>query len=104
MVSAPQFYLPVMIYTGYVLFVLTLVVEVVAFLHCLVQRSEAFQAIGTWSKGIWLLIIGGSALFVLLGVGSSSVLAGIVGLIPIVAALVYLLDVRPARRDGHGPW
>jgi hypothetical protein len=107
-IAVPHFYEYIIIYTGWVLTILTLVIEVVAFLHCLLQRADAFPAIGTLSKGLWLALIGGSTLFVLLGFGAQlGLLSGLLSLVPIVVALVYLLDVRPALRDvvdGHGPW
>lgn len=84
-----------------------LVVNVAALLHCLVQRAEAFPAIGTMSKAIWLAMIGGglflTAISPYLGFGA----IGIFSLIAIGIAAVYLLDVRPALRDavdGHGSW
>ena len=90
------------------LVLVTFGVELFAFVNCLVQRPDAFPAIGTFPKGLWLAMIGGSALFVLLGLSSAfGPLAGMLAIIPIVIALVYLLDVRPALRDavdGGGPW
>lgn len=81
-----------------------LVIEVFAFVHCLLQRGDAFPAIGTLSKGIWLALIGGSiVLTLLLGVSPT----GIIGMIGIIAAAVYILDVRPGLKDatsGSGPW
>ena len=80
--------------------IFALVIEVVAFGHCLVQRPDAFVAIGTLSKGIWLAITGGAILVTLL---LSPV--GLLGLIGITAAAIYLLDVRPALRDvGDNSW
>jgi hypothetical protein len=106
-IAEPHFYQAVVYYAQLVLYTLALVIEVVAFLHCLIQRSEAFPAIGTLAKGFWLLLIAGSALFVLLGYSDVSPVLGMFSLLPIAVALVYLLDVRPALRDvvdGHGPW
>lgn len=106
-IAAPHFYMSVVLTISTVLFVVTLVTEIVAFVHCLIQNSRAFAAVDTFSKGIWLALIGGSALFVLLGTGTAfGALSGVLSLVPIAVALVYLLDVRPALRDatpGHGP-
>lgn len=83
---------------------ITLVIGVAAFVHCLMQRADAFPAIGTLSKVAWLLLIGVTFLLALL------LRAGGLGLFSLIAAgvaLVYLLDVRPALRDvsgGRGPW
>ncbi|HEY3008226.1 MAG TPA: DUF2516 family protein [Micromonosporaceae bacterium] len=86
-----------------VLVIFALVVEAVAFVHCLTQRSDAFPAIGTLPKGGWLALLGVAFVFTLL-LGSSFILIMMIGL---AAAAVYLLDVRPGLRDvtdGHGPW
>jgi Protein of unknown function (DUF2516) len=100
--AAPIFVFDVLIYVNYALMIGALVIELVAFVHCLLQRAEAFAAIGTFSKGIWLLLTGASVVVTLF----SPVLL-ILGLIAITVAAIYLLDVRPALRDavdGHGPW
>jgi hypothetical protein len=100
--AAPVFVFDVLIYVNYALMIGALVIELVAFVHCLLQRAEAFVAIGTFSKGIWLLLTGASVVVTLF----SPVLL-ILGLIAITIAAIYLLDVRPALRDavdGHGPW
>lgn len=64
-----------------------------AFIHALLQRADAFTAADRKTKPIWLLITGASTvamgLFPFGGAGSLFWLAGI------VAALVYLVDVRP---------
>lgn len=80
-----------------------LVVELVAFVNCLTQRAEAFPVVGNIPKGGWLLLTGG-ALFFTFFVG---LLFPLIAMIAVAAALVYLLDVRPALRDavdGHGSW
>jgi len=100
--AAPIFVFGVLYYVNYALMIGALVIELVAFVHCLLQRAEAFAAIGTFSKGIWLLLTGVSVVVTLF----SPVLL-ILGLIAITVAAIYLLDVRPALRDavdGHGPW
>lgn len=83
-------------YIGLLLTVFTLVLELVALVHCAIQRSDAFRAVGTLSKLVWLLLIGGSTLLTLL-LGASPL--GVIGLVGLVAASVYLLDVKPGLRD-----
>ncbi|HEY3503142.1 MAG TPA: DUF2516 family protein [Actinocatenispora sp.] len=91
-------------YLTLVIALFAIVVEVFSFVHCVFQRRDAFPAIGTLSKGIWLLLLGGSVvLTLLLGVSPT----GIIGMIGIIAAAVYILDVRPGLKDatgGSGPW
>ena len=82
--------------------VVLLAVELFAFINCATQRADAFAAVGQVSKGGWLALTGGALVFTLL-LGFLSLF----GMIAVAAALVYLLDVRPALRDavdGHGPW
>ncbi|GAA1205987.1 DUF2516 family protein [Prauserella alba] len=68
-------------------------VGLVAFVHALTQRSDAYTAADRHTKPMWLGITGGATLAMLLfnfyGAGLIFWLAGI------VAALVYLVDVRP---------
>jgi hypothetical protein len=102
-IAAPNFVDPIIGWVNLLLLVFVLLIEVAAFGHCLLQRPDAFAAIGTLPKGAWLALIGGSVLVTLL---SRSAL-GILGLIAITIAAVYLLDVRPALRDaidGRGSW
>ncbi|MBO0869628.1 MAG: DUF2516 family protein [Micromonosporaceae bacterium] len=85
-----------------VLAVAVLVVELVAFINCATQRADAFAAVGSLSKGAWLALTGGALLFTLL-IGFFNIL----GIVAVAAALIYLLDLRPALRDavdGPGPW
>ncbi|MBT8226058.1 MAG: DUF2516 family protein [Dactylosporangium sp.] len=115
-IAVPQFHLLVVGWINIVLTLVTLVVEIGAFAHCLVQRSDSFPAIGTFSKGLWLALIGGTTLFALLGLGTvevfsapvqGSAYSGMLSLLIVTVALIYLLDIRPAVRDvagGRGPW
>lgn len=83
----------------------TLVLGVVAFIHCATQRSDAFPAIGTLQKPAWLAIIGVATLLAL--VTSASGFGLIFRLIAIAASALYLLDVRRGLRDitdGRGSW
>ena len=77
-----------------VLLLIVVAVEIWALVHCLMQRAEAFTAAGKLSKGAWLGI-NVLAIFFTMVFGA----IGILGLIAIIAALVYLLDVRPAVRE-----
>lgn len=85
-----------------VLTLFTLVLGVVAFIHCATQRADAFPAIGTLQKPAWLAIIGVATVLSLLTSGWL-----LFQLIAIGAAALYLLDVRPGLRDitnGRGSW
>ncbi|WP_409484780.1 DUF2516 family protein [Arsenicicoccus dermatophilus] len=71
-------------------------------------REDAFRAAGKLTKAGWGAILGGSAL-VVFAFGPLSLL----GLVAVVAIIVYWVDVRPAlravlgagRSDGpYGPW
>jgi hypothetical protein len=85
--------------------IFALVIEGIAFVHCVTQRSDAFPAIGTIPKGAWLAILGVCLLLTLTGFGGGVI--SIFGLIGIAAALIYLLDVWAGLRDltdGKGFW
>ena len=99
--SAPIFFSAVIDYINLVLFFLSVIIQVVALVHCLTQRGAGFTAIGTMPKGLWIVIL---AFCILLTVLLRTALS-IFPLIGIAAALIYLLDVRPGLRDlsdGHG--
>ena len=103
--SAPIFYLDVVGYLQLLLLIMSLIVQAVALIHCLTQRGDGFQAIGTLPKGAWLAILAVCIILTLLGVGGGA--TGLFGLIGVAAALIYLLDVRPGLRDltdGKGFW
>lgn len=101
--SAPLFYKVVQDYLDWALLLVSVIVQVVALVHCLTQRGDGFTAIGTLPKGIWAIIL-------VVCIVLSVFLRGeflIFPLIGIAAALVYLLDVRPGLRglsDGKGSW
>jgi hypothetical protein len=87
----------------YAITLVSLIVEVWAFASCLMQRPEAFTVVGRIPKGGWLAMTGGAILVTLMFGSFRSIL----GMIAIVVALIYLLDLRPALRDavdGHGNW
>jgi len=101
--SAPIFYLDVQRYIEILLLIFSLVVQAVALIHCLTQRGDGFQAIGTLPKGAWAAIL---AVCIVLTLLVSSAI-GIFSMIGIAAALIYLLDVRPGLKDltdGKGFW
>jgi len=101
--SAPIFYLDVQRYIEILLLIFSLVVQAVALIHCLTQRGDGFQAIGTLPKGAWAGILAVCIVLTLLVSGAS----GIFSMIGIAAALIYLLDVRPGLKDltdGKGFW
>lgn len=82
-----------------VLVTVSLVVELWALVSCLRQRADAFGAVGTLSKPVWMLLLAGTFLLTLLFFGRP---ASLLALIALTAALVYLLDVRPAIREITG--
>ena len=100
--SAPIFVFNVVAIIQIVIMVFALVLEGVAFVHCLTQRPDAFPAIGTLPKGGWLAILGLSLVLTLVFRGYLLFL-----MIGIAAAAIYLLDVRAGLRDltdGKGFW
>ena len=110
------------IVTGAVYLILGLValaLELWAFADCLRHKPTLFVAASKRTKTFWLALTGGS-----LAIGALSVLGGggggligpfgLFGLAAVVAACVYLADVRPAVKDAgrggsrntgpYGPW
>jgi hypothetical protein len=91
--------------------VVALGVEIYAFVDCARRRSDAFTAAGKRTKTFWMLVTGVAAL---VGFVSLGVLGGILAIVAVIAAGVYLADVKPAldqvmgkgrRSDGpYGPW
>jgi len=103
--SAPIFYDDVTRLISFAVLIVSLIVQAIALIHCLTQRGDGFQAIGTLPKGAWIGILAVCFVLTLLGVGGGA--TGIFGLIGVAAALIYLLDVRPGLRDltdGKGFW
>jgi hypothetical protein len=74
-----------------------------ALIDAATRPAAAFLAAGKQTKQIWLAILGVSLLLCLIGVGG---FLGLFGFIVAVAAIVYLVDVRPAVRGMRpgGPW
>lgn len=87
-----------------------LLVEIYAFVDCLRRRPDAFTAAGKRTKTFWLVVTG---VAVLLGIVALSSL-GLLAIVAIIAAGVYLADVKPAldqvmgkgggRQGPYGPW
>ena len=77
-----------------------LALKVWALVDAATRPAEAYVAAGKLTKVAWIVIL---ALAVLLG-GAN--ILGIFGLVGLVAAIVYLVDVRPAVRGMRpgGPW
>jgi hypothetical protein len=82
---------------------IALAVKLWALVDALIRPAQAYVSAGKLTKPIWVAIL---AVSVLLGLRSTF---GIFGLLGMIAALVYLLDVRPAVRQlgsggSPGPW
>lgn len=87
---------------GLVLFALGLValgITVWALVDAATTRSDAFVAAGKRTKGFWVAVTGVAA--ALIFVTFPNVLS-IFALISLVAAAIYLTDVRPAVRAMRG--
>ena len=98
---------------GYIILALSiaaLAVEVYAVVDCLRRRPDAFTAAGKRTKSFWMLVTGVALLLGIVAVGG----LGILGIVAIIAAGVYLADVKPAldqvmgrgsgRAGPYGPW
>ncbi|MGL4177399.1 MAG: DUF2516 family protein [Dermatophilaceae bacterium] len=89
-----------------------LLVEVYALVDCLRRRADAFVAAGKRTKNFWLLVTGVAVLVGFVALGG----VGFLAIIAIIAAGVYLADVKPAldqvtgrggaggRQGPYGPW
>ncbi|NHA66643.1 DUF2516 family protein [Phycicoccus flavus] len=85
-------------------------VEAFALVDCLRRRPDAFTAAGKRTKTFWLVVTGVAVLLGIVAIGSTRLL----GVIAIIAAGVYLADVKPAleqvmgrgsgRSGPYGPW
>lgn len=77
-----------------------LALKIWALVDAISRPAAAFPAAGKLTKVAWIVIL---ALSVALG--GTNVL-GLFGLLGLVAAIVYLVDVRPAVREMRpgGPW
>jgi 4-amino-4-deoxy-L-arabinose transferase-like glycosyltransferase len=74
-----------------------------AFVDAIVRPAAGYVAAGKLSKPAWLAITGVAAAVIFLSKSPLSFL----GLPAVIAAIVYLVDVRPAVRGlrrGNGGW
>ena len=100
-----------------VLTVLAFALEVFALVDCLIRKPAVFVAAGKLTKQLWAIILAVSAAFGFislpppLGIGFQ--VLGILSIVGVVAAGVYMADVRPAvrgtsgrggRSGPYGPW
>ena len=74
--------------------------EVFALVDCVRHRPDAFVAAGKRTKQFWSIILGIAVLLGFVSVGSQLTFS--IGLIALVAAGIYLADVRPALRQVSG--
>ncbi|GAA2294604.1 hypothetical protein GCM10009853_058250 [Glycomyces scopariae] len=74
--------------------------SLIAVIHCAVQKPEAFNAVGTLSKGTWLGLLVVSLVLSLLFGGYAGL--NLFALVSIAASLIYLLDVRTGIKDIGG--
>jgi len=87
---------PTVYYVGLAITVFVVGIDIIAFVHCVFQRRDAFPALGTLPKGIWMLLLGGGAL---LGIVLRLSTLGLLQLVGLIAGAVYLIDVRPRIKD-----
>ncbi|WP_027661490.1 DUF2516 family protein [Salinispora fenicalii] len=95
-IAAPIFAFAVRDVIELILLVFALIVQGVALVHVITQRSDAFAAVGTIPKGAWAAILAVCLVFTLFARIS------ILGLVGVAAGLIYLLDVRTGLRDLRG--
>lgn len=98
-------------YVTLALTIAALALEVFAFVHALKTRPDAFVAAGKRTKNFWLAVTGVAMLLGFVSMGG----LGLLAILGIVAAGVYLADVRPAvetvqgrgtgsHQGPYGPW
>ncbi|MFJ3959043.1 DUF2516 family protein [Arthrobacter sp. NPDC090010] len=82
--------------------------EAWAFIDALSRKGGDYDAAMKRSKTFWLALTGGAALVGLLSLLSGAGGLGLFGLAAVIAACVYLADVRPAIKDlrsgGYNSW
>ena len=74
-----------------------LVLHAWALVDCVTRPANAFEAAGKLTKPAWLAITG-----IALALGILFNPLGLLGLVAIVASIVYLVDVRPAVKEIQG--
>ncbi|MFW5415936.1 DUF2516 family protein [Nocardiopsis sp. CNT-189] len=89
------------------IYIAIFVTSLFALVEAVRTPSQAFPAMDKQTKGMWVAILGvGTGLSLLAALSGS----GIFTFLALVAALIFILDVRPAvrgvgRSDGpYGPW
>ncbi len=98
-------------YVTLALTIAALALEVFAFVHALKTRPDAFVAAGKRTKNFWLAVTGVAMLLGFVSMGG----LGLLAILGVVAAGVYLADVRPAvetvqgrgtgsHQGPYGPW
>lgn len=70
----------------------TIVISIYAFVMSLTYSAQAYDAAGKWTKQGWAIVLGLGSLFTVVGIG----LPIIISLAFLIAALVFLADVKPA--------
>lgn len=77
-----------------------LVLKVWALADAIYRPGPAYAAAGKWSKPAWVAVLAVALLL------TGDDVLGLLGLASVVAAIVYLVDVRPAVRalKPGGPW
>ena len=77
-----------------------LVLKLWALVDSITRPGPAFPAAGKLTKPAWIAILAAALLLT----GASFI--GLLGIIGTIAAIVYLVDVRPAVRELNqgGPW
>jgi hypothetical protein len=99
--DAPLVAFRVVAYVELFLLVLFIVVDLIAFVHCLRQRKEAFTVVGSVPKVGWLAISGLGAVFTFLLYGVPFI-GSLIGFVVFTACVFYLLDLRIGLRDATG--
>lgn len=78
-------------YVGILVYFAILVVTIFAFVNSLLYSNEAYLAAGKLTKAAWCTILGFAVAIQLVPISLP-----LIGIVLLVAALVYLADVRPA--------
>jgi len=73
-----------------------LVFEVFAFVDALFRRTDAFPAVDKQTKPFWMIILGLAVAVSIIPIGGF--LSSMLVLLGLVAAIVYVVDVRPRVR------
>jgi hypothetical protein len=86
-----------------------LIFKVFALVDAATVRADAYPAAGKQTKNVWLVILGAGIALTVLFPGA----LGLFSIAALIAAIVYIVDVRPAVRavgrggrstGPYGPW